>query len=186
MNLVTRCSERTPDDLHAFASESPGKTKHESQFPLSSWNEQHQRTGRPVKDTYLPSFSEWNVDKTWSSQEWKSDELMEDGRLVVTAQHTERFIVENDKMNSYTESRIRNVVRIQIILAQGERSSAKEEEPILKRCNERQRQTFFNMENVYVFDITSICFHGKRILRKFTFDQQLRSIKNTGNNLTMK
>ena len=44
--------------------------------------------------------------KTWSSQEWKSDELMEDRtrRLVVTAQHTDRFIVENDKMNSYTEA----------------------------------------------------------------------------------
>ena len=47
-----------------------------------------------------------NVHKTWSSQEWKSDELMEDrtGRPVVTAQHTDRFIVENDKMNSYTEA----------------------------------------------------------------------------------
>ena len=31
---------------------------------------------------------------------------MEDrtGRPVVTAQHTDRFIVENDKMNSYTEA----------------------------------------------------------------------------------
>ena len=36
------------------------------------------------------------------------------------------------------------------------------------------------MVNVYVFDIVSICFHGKGILRK------LRSSKNTGNNLTMK
>ena len=26
------------------------------------------------------------------------------GRPVVTAQHTDRFIVENDKMNSYTEA----------------------------------------------------------------------------------
>ena len=34
--------------------------------------------------------------------------------------------------------------------------------------------------NVYVFDITSICFHGKGILRKFTLHQ------NTRNNLTMK
>ena len=49
------------------------------------------RTGRPVKDAYSSSYSEWNVDKTWSYQEW-------------IAQHTDRFIVEKDKMNSYTEA----------------------------------------------------------------------------------
>ena len=35
----------------------------ESQLHLSSWNEQHQRTGRPVEDAYSSSYSEWNVDK---------------------------------------------------------------------------------------------------------------------------
>ena len=105
MNLVSRCSERTPDVLASTASESPVKTRCENQLPLSSRTEQHHRTGRPVKDAYSSSYSEWNVDKTWSSQEWKSDELMEvrTGRPVVTAQHTDRFIVENDTMNSYTE-----------------------------------------------------------------------------------
>ena len=34
--------------------------------------------------------------------------------------------------------------------------------------------------NVYVFDTTSICIHGKELLRKFTFHQ------NTGKDLTMK
>ena len=104
MNLVSRCSERTPDVLPA--SESPRKTRHESQFPLSPQTEQHKRTVRPVENAYSSSYSECNVDKTWCSQEWKSDELMEDrtGRPVVTAQHTDRFIVESDKMNSYTEA----------------------------------------------------------------------------------
>ena len=57
-------------------------------------------------NAYSSSYSERNVDKTWSSQDWKSDELMEDrtGRPVVTAQQTDRFIVENNKMNSYTEA----------------------------------------------------------------------------------
>ena len=32
MNLVSRCSERTPDVLASTASKSPGKTRHESQF----------------------------------------------------------------------------------------------------------------------------------------------------------
>ena len=36
------------------------------------------------------------------------------------------------------------------------------------------------MVNVYVFDITSIFFMGKN------YSENLRSIKNTGNNLTMK
>ena len=62
MNLVSRCSERTPDVLASTASESLGKTRHESQLPLSSWNEQHQRTGRPVLDAYSSSYSEWNAD----------------------------------------------------------------------------------------------------------------------------
>ena len=59
MNLVSRCSERTPDVLASTASESPGKTRHESQQPLSSWNEQHQRTGRPVLDAYSNSVYLW-------------------------------------------------------------------------------------------------------------------------------
>ena len=40
-------------------------------------NKQHYRTGRPVVYAYSSSYTEWNVYKTWSSQEWKSDELME-------------------------------------------------------------------------------------------------------------
>ena len=50
MNLVSRCSERTPDVLASIASESSGKTRYESQQPLSSWIEQHQRRGRPALD----------------------------------------------------------------------------------------------------------------------------------------
>ena len=104
MNLVSRCSERTPVVLPSTASESPGKNRHESQTPLSSRTEKYDRTGRPVVFAYSSSYSEWNVDKTWSSQEWKSDELMEDRteRPVVFAQHTDKFIVENDNMDSYT------------------------------------------------------------------------------------
>ena len=61
---------------------------------------------RPLEDAYSSSYSEWNVDKTWSSQERKSDELMEvrTERPVVNAQHTDRFFVENDEMNSYAEA----------------------------------------------------------------------------------
>ena len=121
MNLVWRCSERTtPVVLSSTASESPGKPRHESQFPLSSRTEQHHRLGRPVVDAYSSSCSEWNIDKTWSSQEWKSDELMDDRteRPVVSSQQADRFIVENDKMNSYTEAE--SDMSLEIILAKGE------------------------------------------------------------------
>ena len=53
------------------------KTRYESQLLLSSWIEQHQRTVRLVKDAYSSSYSEWNADEKWSSQEWRSDEVME-------------------------------------------------------------------------------------------------------------
>ena len=78
MNLVSRCSERTPDELPSTTSESPGKTRHESQSPLSLQTEMYDRTERPVVYAHSSRYSEWNIDKTWSSQEWKSDELMED------------------------------------------------------------------------------------------------------------
>ena len=85
-----------------------------SQLSLSSWNEQHQRTGRLVLDAYSSNYSEWNTDKNWSSQEWKSDELMEvrTGRPVyeqppgLFTEHTDKFIVDDDDMDSDTASRI--------------------------------------------------------------------------------
>ena len=36
------------------------------------------------------------------------------------------------------------------------------------------KHSFFNMVNVYVFDITSICIHGKGLLGKFTHHQKYR------------
>ena len=70
MNLVSRCSERAPSALSSAASESPVKTRHESQTPLSPQTEKYDRTVRPV----------------------------------VNAQHADRFIIENDEMNSYAEA----------------------------------------------------------------------------------
>ena len=117
MNLVARSSERAPTALSSTASESPEKPRHESQNSLSPQAQKYDRTvkpvvcrdtsherHRPVENAHSSSYSEWNIDKTWCSHEWKSDELMGDrtGRSVVTAQHTDRSIAENDKMNSYT------------------------------------------------------------------------------------
>ena len=75
MNLVSRC--RVGDPI-VFASESPGKTRHKSQSSLSLQTWKYDTTGRPVVYAHSSSYSKWNLDKTWSSQEWTSDQLMED------------------------------------------------------------------------------------------------------------
>ena len=112
MNLLARSSERTPDVLASTASESPRKTRHESQTPLSPQVEKYDRTGRPVVYSqradrpvacaHSSSYSDWHVVKTWSSQEWKSDELMEvrTGRPVVCSQRAHQFVVEDDETES--------------------------------------------------------------------------------------
>ena len=175
MNLVSRCSERTPVALSSIESESPGKTRHESKTLLSPQTEKYDRTVRPVVCAHSSSYSEWNIDKTWSSQEWKS-ELMDDRTGFVTAHEPIHYWKRWDE--SLHRSRIRIVVKIQIILAQGEWSSGKEAETILKRCNRRQRQTFCDMENVSVFNIASICIHGEELLWQLAFHQKYRRSHN--------
>ena len=77
--------------LSSTASESRGKPDKKVKIPLSAQAEMYDRTGKPVvcRDTshdrhrlvekaHSASYSEWNSDKTCSSKEWKSDELMDD------------------------------------------------------------------------------------------------------------
>ena len=114
MNLIAQSYRRAPSALSSTASESPVKTRHESQSPLSSQAEKYNGTGRPVvcpqegahqSVVYAHSsgYSEWNVGKTWSSQEWKSDELMDDRteRPVVCPQGgAHQFVIEDDETES--------------------------------------------------------------------------------------
>ena len=114
--------------LASTASGSLGKTRHESQILLSSWNEQQPRTGRPVLDVCSSNYSECNTDEKWSSQEWKSDEVLEarTGRLVseqpagLFTQHTDKFVINDDDMNSNTVTESDLSLKKKIILAQGE------------------------------------------------------------------
>ena len=99
MSLVSRCSERTPYVLLSIASESQGKTRHESQcssepMEWAAWKNRETTGGMLIK-------------LTWSSQGWKSDELMEVRNRAACCNrtsHTDRITVESDKMNSYTEA----------------------------------------------------------------------------------
>ena len=139
-----------------------------------------------IKDRWDPLYTRThqatqngNVDKTWSSQEWKSDELMEDRQGDLLCSHSTR-----------TDSLLKTIGWILTPKQNqkcrwnpdhsctGEWSSAKEAEPILKRYNRRQRQTFCNMENVYVFNIASICIYIQELLRQFAFHQKYKRSHN--------
>ena len=114
--VTAKSSERAPSGLSSTASESPGQTRYESQSPLSTQAEKYDRTTkpvvcrdtsherhRPVEKAHSSSYSKWNIDKTWSSQEWKSDELMDDrtGRPVVYPQGgAHQFVIEDDETES--------------------------------------------------------------------------------------
>ena len=143
MNSVSRCSD-------------------ESQFLLSSWNEQHQRTGRPVLDAYSSNYSEWNADKNWSFQEWKSDGLMEvrTGRPAyeqppgVFTEHTDKFIVDDDDMDFHTvaESDMSLLSR-SFLHSVNDRVRKIQDQSSKDAMQDSNKHT---MENVYVFDIGSI------------------------------
>ena len=93
-NLVSRCSVRGPNVLASTASESPVKTKSESQnVPLGSLNVQQTGTGRPVVLASSSNYSEWNIDDKWSSQVWKSVEMLgtSSGRPV-----DDKFVMDDD------------------------------------------------------------------------------------------
>ena len=55
-------------------------------------------------------YSEWNIYEKWSSQEWKSDEVLEartEGPVGVQpagsfTQHTDKFVIDDDDMDSDT------------------------------------------------------------------------------------
>ena len=68
--------------------------------PVVCRDTSHERH-RLVEKTHSSSYSEWNIDKTWSSQEWKSDELMDDRtvRPVVCPQGgaPQHFVIEDDE-----------------------------------------------------------------------------------------
>ena len=94
MNLVSRYSVKDPNVLASTASESQGKTRSESQkVPLSSWIEQQPRTGRPVMGASSSNYSEWNIDDKWSSQEWKSGEML--GARTVRPVD-DKFVIDDD------------------------------------------------------------------------------------------
>ena len=95
---------RAPSNLSSSASESPGKKSYGNQNPWSAKAEEEDRMGQPVvgsdprtapghyheqftESSFSASYSKWDDNKAWSSQEWKVDKSMGDrtGQPVVTS-----------------------------------------------------------------------------------------------------
>ena len=61
-------------------------------------------------DAYSSNYSEWNTDEKWSSQEWTYDEVLEvrtvrpvnEQPAGLFTQHTDRFVIDDDDMDSNT------------------------------------------------------------------------------------
>ena len=149
MNLVSRCSERNPDVLASTASESPGKTRYESQIPLSSWTEQQPRTGRLVRDAY--------------SSRW-----------ALAHQTTQYGILADDDMDSDTITESNLSLKSRSFLHKVNDRVRKMLDQSSKDAMQDIDKTLFNLANVCVFNIGSICIHWKELLRKFSFHQKYR------------
>ena len=185
MNLVSRYSARDPNVLASIASESPDKTRSESQIHLSSWNEQQPRTGRLVMGASSSDYSERNIDERWSSQEWKSGEMLEasterpvDGQSFT--QDTDTFVIEDDDMDYDTAT---------------ESNLSLKSRSFLHRVNDRLRKILDHSSTDAMQDINKrSLIRGMfmsstleaSVTRGKNYSENLHSIKNTGNNLTWK
>ena len=122
-------------------------------------------------DAYSSNYSEWNADKNSSSREWKSDELIgaRTVRLVneqppnLFAQHTDRLIVDGDKMDSNTVAESDMSLKSRSFLHRVTDRVRKKLDQSSKDATQDSNKHSFNMENVSVFDIGSICIHGKEL-----------------------
>ena len=90
--------------------------------------------------------------KTWSSQAWKSDELMDNRtvRPVVCSQRAHQFVIEDDETESELSLGSGSFLHMVI--------------------------TFCDMGNVYVFNIASICVHGEELLRQIGIPSKIQKI----------
>ena len=131
------------------------------------------------------SYSEWNIDEKWSSQEWKSDEMLEarTGRPVggqPFTQHTDKFVIDDVGMDSdtITESNLSLMPR-----------------SFLHRVNDRLRKILDQSSKDATQDIdrcSLICgmFMSSTLEASVfmvkNYSDNLHPIKNTGKDLTMK
>ena len=79
-------------------------------------------------------------------------------------------------MNSYAEAESEMSLESRSFLRRVNDQVRKRQNQSSKDATKRQRQTFCDMENVYVFYIASICIHGEELLRQFAFHQNTEDL----------
>ena len=178
-------AQRIQNCLPRLHQKARGKTRSESQFPLSSWNEQQQRTVRPVMGASSSDYSEWNIDEKWSSQEWKSDEILE-ARTVETrggqqfTQDTDKFVINDDDMDTDTAT---------------ESNLSLKSWSFLQRVNDRLRKILDHSSKDTMQDIDKRSLIWRMFMSSTleasvfmgkNYSENLHSIKKTGNDLTLK
>ena len=73
--------------------------------------------------TSSSNYSEWNIDEKWSSQEWKSGEMLE-ARTVRPVgghpftQHTDKFVIDDDVWTLTPPQKSNFSLKSRVILAQ--------------------------------------------------------------------
>ena len=177
MNLVSRCRERDPIVFASIASESPVKTKSESQnVPLSSLNVQQTGTGRPVMLASSSNSSDWNNDDKWSSQVRKSGEMSNTstGKLV-----SNKLVIDID-MDSDTAAELDLSLKSRSFLNRVNDRLRK----MLNRSPEDSMQDIDKRSMIWGMfmspTLEASVFMGKK------YSDNLHSTKNTGENLTLK
>ena len=117
-----------------------------------------------------------------SSQEWNPDELMEvrPGRLVLIAQHTDRFIVENDNMDSDTEAESEMSLKSRSFLHIVNDQVRKRQYQSSKDATKDSDKLSVIWRMFMFSTLQASVFMGKN------YSDNLHSIKNTGKDLTMK
>ena len=177
MNLVSRHRVRDPNVLASTASESPVKTKSESQNVLvSSLNEQHTITGRPVMLASSLNSSERNNDNKWSSQVWKSGEMLGagTGKLV-----SNEFVIDDD-MDSDTAKEsnlsLRSRSFLNRVIDRLRKMLDRSPEDAMQDIDKRSMIRGMFMSST----LEASVFMGKN------YSEILHSIKNTGKDLTFK
>ena len=156
----------------------PGKTKSESQIPLSSWNEQQPRTGRPVMGASSSDYPEWNIDEKWSSWEWREiwckcwkqerrDPWVDNG----SPRTQTSFVIDDDDMDSDTATETDISLKSRPFLNRVNDRLRKNIGPFFKRCNARHRHMFFIWGMFMSSTLEASVFMGK------DYSENLHSIK---------
>ena len=133
-------------------------------------------TGRPVLGASSSSYSEWNIDDKWSSQEWKSGEML--GARTGRPMDDKFFIDDDTDSDTVTESNVslRSRSFLNRVNDQFRKILDHSSEDAMQDIDKRSMSWGMFMSST----LEATVFMGKK------YSDNLHSTKNTGENLTLK